>query len=135
MKTTVDFLNAVMEKHGIKSDNQLSLFLGCARSGISGYRHKKTYLDDHIVLKVADALEIDAAYVMACVHAERAKQAPEKAVWERLATMSLGLAATVLIVLALPYTGLNSGLEYVGLVGSVALQANGDKGSLYIMSN
>lgn len=101
-KTTVEFLDAVMKKHGITSDNKLSAFLGCTRSGISGYRYKKSYLDDEIALRVADALGLDPAYVVACCHAERERNAEVKKVWTNMAKRLSAVAAAVLAVVFLP---------------------------------
>ena len=102
MKTTVEFLNAVMQKHGIKSDNQLSIFLGCTRSAISGYRHKKTFLDDRLALKVADSLEIEPGYVLACIAAERSKDERVKKAWAWWADHK-SLAAVLAVLAVLPF--------------------------------
>ena len=102
MKTTVEFLNAVMQKHGIKSDNQLSIFLGCTRSAISGYRHKKTFLDDRLALKVADSLEIEPGYVLACIASERSKDERVKKAWAWWADHK-SLAAALAVLALLPF--------------------------------
>ena len=123
MKTTLEFLDAVKTKHGLPSDYALSIKLDLTRSSISRFKLGKDFLGDETAMKVAHLLDLDPAYVVACIHAERAKKPAEKQLWERMA-MNIGalggVAATVLIVLALPYSGLNSGLENVGLIGSIA---------------
>lgn len=110
MKTTIEFLDAVMKKNGITSDNQLANFLGCTRSTISGYRHKKTYFDDSIAMKVADSLDIDPVHVFACAHAERERDSKIKKVWERFATLTAGLAVLVILSVTVPTAGHESAL-------------------------
>ena len=125
MKTTVEFLNAVMQKHGIKSDNQLSIFLGCTRSAISGYRHKKTFLDDRLALKVADSLEIEPGYVLACIAAERSKDERVKKAWAWWADHK-SLAAALAVLAVLPFApwidqDSLSGIALLGLEGGYVL--------------
>lgn len=130
MKTTNDFLNAVMKKNGITSDNQLAIFIGCTRSSISGYRYNKSFMDDETALKVATLLDLDPGYVFACVATERARNPKIKAAWKHTAEILYGIAAvlaTVYIVPTIPlpaYDGFN-----VALLG-LAVPLEG--GTLYI---
>ncbi len=112
MKTTVDFLNAVMKKNGITSDNQLSIFLGCTRSSISGYRHKKSFLDDEIAFKVAKLLDLDPGYVLSCIASERARKPELKAAWKHAAEVLQGLAAALVVIAALPFISLEGSEGY-----------------------
>jgi len=133
MKTTVKFLDAVMKKNGITSDNQLSIFLGCTRSSISGYRHNKSFLDDEIAFKVAKALDLDPGYVLACIASERARKPEVKAAWKHTAEVLYGLAAVLATVAFLPTITLPSYDHFnVALVGLALPEA---VGTLYIMSN
>jgi transcriptional regulator with XRE-family HTH domain len=120
MKTTVDFLDAVKQKRGLTSDYQLSKHLGCTHSAISNYRMKKNFIDEVMAVKVATDLGLSTGYVLSCIASERAKKPEVKAAWAYAAQMLSGVAACALIVLALPYSGVNSGLEYTGLIGSIA---------------
>lgn len=101
MQTTIEFIEAVKVKRGIESDYALSKFLGVERSTISSYRHKGTRLDDDQVLKVAEALGLDAGYVAACVHAERAKCTEVKSMWRHVAERLGGVAAACIVGLGL----------------------------------
>lgn len=140
MQTTNEFLSAVQQKHGIPSDNQLSIFLGCTRSAISGYRNGRSCLDDEIALKVSTALNLEPAYVIACIHAEREKNSALKLVWERIATYAQGAAVMGLVMALLPWIDTSDlGAQNAAFVGAVAFQSHNLRDQLakclYIMSN
>lgn len=124
MKTTVNFLDEIKNKHGITSDYALSTTLGMTRSMISRYRMKKDYLSDELAIKAADLLDLEPAYVVACVHAERAKPTEEKKLWERIAAMFetkkyAGIAALLVVAIvplataSLPSQGADNGAMYI----------------------
>lgn len=96
MQTTIEFLDAVKAAHGLTSDYQLAQLLGIERQAISHYRAGRT-LGDETAIRVAELLEVDWAYVVACIHAERAKAGDAKKLWARLAKQ---LAPAVLAILA-----------------------------------
>lgn len=97
MNTTIEFLDAVKAKHCLTSDYALSKFLCESNQRISNYRVKRSFLDDSMAVKVAEALEIDPLYVIASVHAERAKKETEKKVWTDILEKLGGIAASVVI--------------------------------------
>lgn len=109
MKTTIEFLKAVKQKHNIPSDGKLALILGHTRSSVSLLLQGRNFLGDEAAMKVADLLDLDPAYVVACVHAERAKHAKEKQLWERIATLTAGIAAALLVIAILPTAQLPTG--------------------------
>lgn len=123
MKTTVEFLDAVRTKHALESDYQLSKHLGCTRAGISSYRTGRSLLDEEMACKVATDLGLSTGYVLSCIASERAKKPEVKAAWAYAAQMLGGVAATVLIVLALPYAGANLELMNAN-VTNVTLEGN-----------
>lgn len=101
MKTTIDFLEAVKSKRGGISDYALAKVLGVSQQLISKYRTRMIFLGDPVALRVAELLEIDAGYVMACVHQERAKTESERAAWSSIVERLGGLAASVVVGVAL----------------------------------
>jgi predicted transcriptional regulator len=103
MKTTLEFISDLKTKTGLDSDYAIAKHLGITKTALSQYRLGKSFLGDQTAMKVAEMLEIDPAYVVACVHAERTKHAAEKKLWERIATLTAGIAATLLMVTALPF--------------------------------
>ncbi len=101
MKTTVEFLDAVKAKNGGISDYALAKVLGVTQQTVSRYRTKKDYLGDAMAIRVAELLEIDSAFVLACSHAERAKGEAEKAAWVAMVEKLGGLAASVVLGVSL----------------------------------
>lgn len=105
MKTTVQFLNAVKKKHGLKSNYALAKFMGQTETNISRWMNGKGALSDENAMQVADLLGIEQAYVVACIHAEREKIPSVKKMWEHTAEVLYGLAAAVAVfALALTLT-------------------------------
>lgn len=97
MNTTNEFLDAVKAKHGLASDYALCKKLGVSSSRIGNYRTNRSVFDDLMAVKVAEALEIEPLYVIASVHAERAKKDGEKKVWTDILEKLGGIAASVVI--------------------------------------
>lgn len=122
MKTTIDFLTAVKAAHGLTSDYQLSKFLSVTSQCISLSMSGRTYLGDETAIKVAEALKIDPATVIASVHYERAKKAEEKAVWKGILERLGGIAAALFIGVALfqimPEADADPALFLAGLTGA-----------------
>lgn len=101
MNTTIEFLDAVKAKHGITSDYALSPVLGITRSAISKFRNGKDFLGGETAVKVAILLDIDPGIVLAAVAAERAKTEAEKAAWKSIYEKLGGIAAGLVVALAL----------------------------------
>lgn len=117
MKTTLELIAELKEKTGIESDYAIAQLLGVTKNTISLYRNGKTYMGDELILKVADILESDPAYIMACIHAEREKNQAVKKIWERFATLTAGLAALVILSVTVPQSGHESAL-FAAFTGS-----------------
>lgn len=100
MQRTIDFLDAVKARHSLVSDYQLAPFLGVTRSCVSRMRVGKDYLGEKTALRVAEALEIEWSYVVACANAERAKDPLMKAKWASMAEKVASMAATVILGIA-----------------------------------
>ncbi|HLP99251.1 MAG TPA: DUF3693 domain-containing protein [Sideroxyarcus sp.] len=98
MKNTIELLNEVKAKYGLKSNYALARKLGQTDTDVARWMKGKNTLGDAAALNVADLLELDPAYVVACVHAEREKSDALKKVWERIATLSIGVVAGFLLV-------------------------------------
>lgn len=121
---SVQFLDAVRERHNIPSDNKLAQFLNLPQGRVASYRTGRRKLDQDACIRVAEALELPPEHVFAAIQAERAKRTEHRRVWERLA--KLAKTAHVLAV--------------VGVVGAGAIapspsHAGADAQSLYILSN
>lgn len=116
MKTTAEFLNEIKIKYNLKSNYALAKLMQQTETSISRWIHGRTTLSDESALQVADLLEIDPAYVVACVHAERASDKTRK-IWERMATLTAGLAALVILSVTVPQSGHESAL-FAAFTGS-----------------
>lgn len=93
---SIEFLDAVREKHGIQSDRKLAVFLKVDRTRIPAYRRGRRTLDPDACIAVAKALEVPPGYVMASVMAERAKSTEHRRIWEKAARFLLDRKALLL---------------------------------------
>lgn len=104
MDTTIELLDKVKSRYHLPSDYALAAKLGVTRAGISGYRHGRSKLGDEAAIKVAELLEIDPGYVLACMEAERAQSAAGRTAWGKLAERlkSGGAVAALLLLVSAP---------------------------------
>lgn len=100
MKTT-DFLDAVKQRHGLATDYQLAKFLRMPPGRVSMYRTGKRELDDASCVQIAEALELPAPYVLACIAEQRAKSADVKRYWRDAAKLLKSGTAAALLVAAM----------------------------------
>ena len=87
MRTTIEFLNALKAKNGGASDYRISQLLGCTRASVSKYRTGRSFFDNQTAIKMAKLLDVDAGYIAACVHLERAKSDEEKELWSSIGAL------------------------------------------------
>ncbi|OUL80467.1 hypothetical protein CA601_09820 [Paraburkholderia hospita] len=83
MPTTVEYLDAVKDKLGLRSDNSASKVLGITRCTVSRYRRRECAFDDEVCFAVAMILDINPFEVVIAAHLERAKDTQTKAKWLR----------------------------------------------------
>lgn len=74
-------------------------------------------------MKIAELLEYDPAYVMACMAAERSKDAKVKKTWEWTAHHLGGLAAALALVAILPTINLSDDDFNIAFAGIAAPEA------------
>ncbi|HYC45363.1 MAG TPA: hypothetical protein VED01_07725 [Burkholderiales bacterium] len=130
MKTTIDFLDAVRARHGIRSDYQLAKFLGTTQPLVSAYRTGRARMGEDMCLKVAAALDLPAGYVLAVNAAERAKRTEVRKAWQgvarKLAGAALGFIAAWLLAPELAGDG-SLAIAFFGAVNmDYAKQATSD---------
>lgn len=89
MKTSKDFAREIREhygKKGILSDYALAKLLGLTRQTISAHKSGSAKaFGDETGERIAQLLDLDPAYVLACLAAERAKRPDVRATWQRVA--------------------------------------------------
>jgi hypothetical protein len=94
-------LDSIKERHGLKSDYKLSLFLGVADGSIRNFRHGRTLPDERICGLLAAAAGIDPLILTAQVQAQRSKTAEARSMWEQIAErLSLAAHGSVAAVFA-----------------------------------
>lgn len=78
-------LDLARERHGLKSDYKLSLYLGIADGSIRNFRHGRTLPDERICKLLAEAAGIDPLILAAQVQAQRSKTDDARSLWEAIA--------------------------------------------------
>lgn len=104
MKTTVELIDELRARHRV-TDYGACKLLGVSRNTIGNYRHRGIVMAPAVALRLAELLDLDPAYVRACIEAERAtrdKQTAERAMWERIAQV-FGKAALLALFTAAPF--------------------------------
>lgn len=92
MQTTNELLDAVKSRYALPSDYALAGKLKVSRERVSKYRNRGDSMGDDTALRVAELLELDSGYVLACMEAERAQSDVTRKVWERAAERLAALA-------------------------------------------
>jgi hypothetical protein len=102
--TTLEFLDLLSARHDGASDYRVAKMLGAKQQLTSQWRNG-TVMSDNWAIKVADALKMPRAYVIACVNAERLKDADRFGdtgrVWRQIADAFRDRAAVYLLGAAL----------------------------------
>jgi len=97
---------------------------------VARWAHNKGSFSDETCELFARELNYDVGFVLASIRAEREKNETIKRAWERLATLSMGVTAALLVAFALPFVSADD-MQY----GLIALSTAPSSGALYIMSN
>ena len=86
MHTISELLDAAKAGEGLTSDYKLALvFSTTSMSLISNYRNGRSAPDDAACIKLAAMARLDVGYVLACVHAHRAKSEETRQAWADVA--------------------------------------------------
>lgn len=103
MKTISELLDQIKEKHDLKSDYKLALYMGIGGGNIANYRHGRSLPDENACEKIAAALGMDPDVLIAEMNATRAKSPEIRATWARIAQrLQAGMVhAAVLMALAI----------------------------------
>lgn len=91
------WIDRVKSSKGWESDYKVAKTLGFNPNTISNYRANGTPMDEAIALKVAHALEIDPAIILADQAMERAKNDEARSAWAEILQRLGGVAAGLLI--------------------------------------
>lgn len=88
-RTARQLLELLRAKLGGVSDYRLAKVLGMSHQGISTVMINDATLSDENAVKLALELGLDPAYVIICMHWQRAKDETTRAVWEDAASKIL----------------------------------------------
>lgn len=109
MITVDEYLDRAKRHTGTQSDRQLSIFLGVVPGTISQIRTKRTWPSDDLMLKIADAANMDAEQALIDLNIWR-NEGPARAIYERLArAMTAACLALFLIFAGQPEPALANG--------------------------
>ena len=122
MKTTVEFLDAVKARQGIRSDYGLAKFLGFDQSRVAHYRAGRRFLSEESAMKIAECLELAPGYVLACIQAERADTDQVRKAWSKAAKALAGSAVALLVGCTVIAAG-PAAFNITSVMGSGASQA------------
>lgn len=129
MHTTQSLLDLAKANSGIPSDYKLGLILGLTTSAISNYRNARSKPDDLVGSRLAELAGLDAGYVLACLHAERAQEGAARSVWASVASR-LAQAGSAAALGAVLVVGSPDAMACTPASSSSAAGAG-----LYLMSN
>lgn len=88
-RTARQLLELLRAKHGGCSDYRLAKLLNMSQQGISSLMVNDGTLSDENAVKLALELDLPPAYVIICMHWQRAKDDTTRAVWEDAASKIL----------------------------------------------
>lgn len=102
MDTENKLLDKVREACSIPSDNALSMKLGVTRALVSHWRKGRSPLPDATIAQLCAMAKLDGAEWLAAIHAERATDARERALWvsmlDRLRPAAVVAGLAILLV-------------------------------------
>ncbi|SOY66730.1 helix-turn-helix domain-containing protein [Cupriavidus taiwanensis] len=77
------YLDAVIERHDLKSDSALARMLGVSQNTVSQYRTGKRTPDNEACLHIAQALEMsDPLPIIMAADMDRAERCGQRSLWE-----------------------------------------------------
>lgn len=100
LMTTIEMVDELKSLNGNASDYRIAQILGVKPQTVSSWRLRGSIFDDETALKVAAALGYQPEYVVACVHAERAKTPQARTVWTHIAA-AFGTAAALVVAVGI----------------------------------
>lgn len=81
LETTTDLLDALQERYGWTSDNQLADGLGVPQTTVSSWRRGRTYPTEVHAITIAKALDMEPLHVLAIAAADRSPDRKTREAW------------------------------------------------------
>lgn len=85
MERTIDFIERLKARNDGCSDYRIAKLLGTTQSCVLRWTKHGKSLDDKYAIRVAELLELEPGYVLACIHAERSNDDNVTKHWEKIA--------------------------------------------------
>ncbi|GAQ30843.1 Cro/Cl family transcriptional regulator [Ralstonia insidiosa] len=96
---SVKYLDAVMERHGLKTDKALCEHMGWSHSAVNNYRKGLRIMDNEQCLRVALELSMENPLpIIMAADADRAERAGQRSLWEVFSPRMAHSAATILVL-------------------------------------
>ncbi|CAN7303906.1 DUF3693 domain-containing protein [Acidovorax delafieldii] len=130
-------LDLARERHGLKSDYKLSLYLGIADGSIRNFRHGRSLPDERICKLLAEAAGIDPLILAAQVQAQRSKTDDARSLWEAIAERLQMAGAHALAAVFAVLFAMGIGAQDARAAGPGDVHDSATQGvkSLYIVSS
>lgn len=118
METMGDFVDKIKQRYDISSDYGLAKVLGLTRQTMSSHRTGRAkHFSEETACRIAALLDVDPAYVMACLAAERAKSEDVREAWKRVSKIMrsapLVIALSITSIFVPPQNAHASGAHYI----------------------
>ncbi|WP_199030377.1 Cro/Cl family transcriptional regulator [Ralstonia sp. ASV6] len=96
---SVKYLDAVMERHGLKTDKALCEHMGWSHSAVNNYRKGLRIMDNEQCMRVALELSMENPLpIIMAADADRAERAGQRSLWEVFSPRMAHSAATILVL-------------------------------------
>lgn len=100
------YLDAVKQRHGLKTDTELGKVLGVRQNAISQYRNGTRTMDNEMCLHLAQLLEMENPLpIIMAADLDRAERAGQRSLWEVFSPrMAHSATAAILVLVAASVT-------------------------------
>lgn len=97
LETTKDLLDAIRERHGLESDNQVAISLGIPQGTVSNWRRGRTFPTPVHAITLATALDLSPLEVLVISAADRSPDKRTREVWQRMLGHVVRMLATTAV--------------------------------------
>lgn len=112
---TVEYLNEAMKATESKTDYQLAKNLEISKARISDYRNGKQRPDEYACMRIATALNLDPAIVIADIAIEWEKNPKKREWWASFLASATKQTVIIMAMVALIYTTISPNVSEAGI--------------------
>lgn len=103
--TTIEILDRIKAEYSLTSDYQLAKKLNISTSRVGNYRSGRSSMDDELILKVEDLLDMPEGALLLEMQASRTKCKDAARLFHEMSKRLLSTAAAVMLSISVSYTG------------------------------